>query len=65
MLSDDLEAASMEALGIPRQACVEFAARHTWEASARVFAEHASNVRFVDSESEPAGFGAEDPHFAA
>jgi len=64
VLSDDLEAASMEALGIPRQACVEFAARHTWEASARVFAEHASNVRFVvEPEDEMVEFGAEDRHF--
>src|SRR5437660_3049510 len=54
VLNDDLRKACLRALEIPRQACVAFAARHTWEASARVFAEHASNVRFVDSESEPA-----------
>ncbi len=65
VLDDDLEAACFRALGIPRQACVAFAARHTWEASARVFAEHASNVRFVDPDSELVEFVAEDPHFAA
>jgi glycosyltransferase involved in cell wall biosynthesis len=68
VLSDDLQSACMEALGIPRQACVEFAALHTWEASARVFAEHASQVRFVEPEDEAMGevaeFVAEDPHFA-
>ncbi|KAH2776027.1 hypothetical protein KXW38_000825, partial [Aspergillus fumigatus] len=41
VLSDDLQSACMQALGIPREACVEFAATHTWEASARVFIEHA------------------------
>jgi len=65
VLDDDLEAACFRALGIPRQVCVAFAARHTWEASARVFAEHASNVRFVDPDSELVEFVAEDPHFAA
>src|SRR5258705_6842092 len=65
VLDDDLEAARFRALCIPRQACVAFAARHTWDASARVFAEHASNVRFVDPDSELVEFVAEDPHFAA
>jgi glycosyltransferase involved in cell wall biosynthesis len=69
VLSDDLQTACLEALGIPRQACVEFAALHTWEASARVFAQHASQVRFVEPEDEAVGevvdFVAEDPHFAA
>ena len=50
------------------KACVAFAAGHTWEASARVFAELASNVRFVEPDNEPARevaeFVAEDPHFA-
>jgi glycosyltransferase involved in cell wall biosynthesis len=68
VLSDDLRTACLEALGIPRNACVAFAAGHTWEASARVFAEHASNIRFVEPDNEPgrevAEFVAEDPHFA-
>ena len=45
VLSEDLRAACLEALQIPRQDCVEFAAAHTWQASARVFVEHALNVR--------------------
>jgi glycosyltransferase involved in cell wall biosynthesis len=39
VLSEDLREACLSALGISRQACVEFAARHTWEASARAFIE--------------------------
>jgi glycosyltransferase involved in cell wall biosynthesis len=68
VLSEDLRDACFQALGIPRQACVEFAALHTWEASARVFLEHASLVRFVGPEAEATNEGvefvAEDPHFA-
>src|SRR5262245_51514005 len=65
VLSDDLRAACLEATGIPRQACVEFAAEHSWETSARVFVEHARSVRFSGPETELVEFVAEDPHFAA
>ena len=65
VLSDDLRSACMQALSIPREACVEFAAAHTWEASARVFIEHARNVRFAEPAEELAEFVTEDPHFAA
>ena len=65
VLRDDLRAACLEALTIPREACVEFAAGHTWQASARVFVDHALNVRPEGSEDDPVEFGAEDPHFAA
>jgi glycosyltransferase involved in cell wall biosynthesis len=64
-LDDDLQAACMEALQISPQACVAFAAAHTWQASARVFVEHAQNVRDAGSEGEVVEFVAEDPHFAA
>lgn len=63
VLSDDLRAACLEALNIPREACVEFAAAHSWEASARVFIEHACRVRFDGPETELVEFGAEGPHF--
>jgi glycosyltransferase involved in cell wall biosynthesis len=63
VLSDDLRAACLEALGIRREACVEFAAAHSWEASARVFIEHACRVRFDGPETELVEFGAEGPHF--
>jgi glycosyltransferase involved in cell wall biosynthesis len=63
VLSDDLRAACLEALNIPREACVEFAAAHSWEASARVFIEHACRVRFDGPETELVEFAAEGPHF--
>jgi glycosyltransferase involved in cell wall biosynthesis len=67
VLSEDLREACLEALGIPSKACVDFAADHTWQASARVFVEHAMNLRPVEPEGEgdPVEFVAEDPHFAA
>jgi glycosyltransferase involved in cell wall biosynthesis len=65
VLSEDLRAACLEALQISREDCVEFAAAHTWQASTRVFIEHAMNSRPVESEGEAAEFVAEDPHFAA
>jgi glycosyltransferase involved in cell wall biosynthesis len=63
VLSDDLRAACLEAISIPREGCVEFAAAHSWEASARVFIEHATRVRFDGPETELVEFGAEGPHF--
>ena len=35
VLDEDLRKACLAALAIPAQACVDFAAKHTWEASAR------------------------------
>ena len=65
----------MDALQIAPQACVAFAAGHTWQASTRVFVEHALNVRDTDfeapdaqtsgSEDDTIKFVAEGPHFAA
>ena len=40
VLSEDLREACLSAPGISRQTCVEFAACHSWEASARAFIEH-------------------------
>jgi hypothetical protein len=70
VLHDDLHTACMDALQIAPQACVAFAAAHTWQASARVFVEHALNSREPDvlavgSGDEPVEFVAEGPHFAA
>jgi glycosyltransferase involved in cell wall biosynthesis len=72
VLKDDLREACLEALGIPSRACVDFASRHTWQASARVFVDRAQNVRPVEDEPEPEAevteFVAEDrilpPEFA-
>ncbi|PPQ43407.1 glycosyltransferase family 4 protein [Rhodopseudomonas palustris] len=57
VLSEDLRAACLGALEISREACLEFAADHTWEASAHAFID---NVRRV-SMLEPARL---DPHAA-
>jgi glycosyltransferase involved in cell wall biosynthesis len=65
VLDDDLRAACLAALQVSRQDCVEFAAGYSWRASARVFVEHALNVRSEPLEGEVAEFVAEDPHFAA
>jgi glycosyltransferase involved in cell wall biosynthesis len=65
VLSDDLGTACLEALQIPPQTCVDFAAGHTWQASARVFVDHALNVRTTEPEGDIVEFVAEDPHFAA
>ena len=65
VLNEDLRTACLEALQISSGTCVEFAAAHTWQASARVFVEHALNARPVEPDGEVAEFVAEDPHFAA
>jgi glycosyltransferase involved in cell wall biosynthesis len=44
VLSDDLRQACFSALEILPQACVEFAAKHTWEASARAFLDNIANI---------------------
>src|SRR5882757_4058845 len=51
VLSEDLQAACMDALQIAPQSCVAFAAAHTWQASTRVFVEHALDVRDTNVES--------------
>jgi glycosyltransferase involved in cell wall biosynthesis len=71
VLDEDLRKACLEALQISREDCVEFAAAHTWQASALVFVEHALNVRPVLPEkvaelgTDAPHFAADDPHFAA
>jgi glycosyltransferase involved in cell wall biosynthesis len=66
VLSDDLREACLDALAIDPRACIEFAGRHTWQASARVFVDHALNLRPPpEPEGQAVGFVAEDRHFAA
>ena len=64
-LNDDLRVACLSALTISPQACLEFAARHTWEASARAFVDNIAGVRNLESESDPVEFTAEYPRFIA
>ena len=47
-LNDDLRAACLSAMTISPQACREFAARHSWEASARAFVDNITDIRTVD-----------------
>src|SRR6266481_1667347 len=64
-LNDDLRVACLSALTISPQACLAFAARHTWEASARAFVENIISVRNADPESDTAPFAAARPGFVA
>ena len=65
VLNEDLRLACLSALTISPQACLEFAARHTWEASARAFVENITDIRNVDPESDRIEFAAEHPRFVA
>src|SRR6202790_3099188 len=65
VLDDDLQMACLSALQISPQACLAFAAGHTWEASARAFVDHALNVRAAGPEGEAVEFAAAGPHLAA
>jgi len=58
VLSEDLRVACLQAQQISREACVEFAAAHTWQASARVFIEHALNRCPVEPEGGQVQFAA-------
>jgi glycosyltransferase involved in cell wall biosynthesis len=64
-LNDDLRAACLSALEISPQACLEFAAKHTWEASARIFVDNITDIRTVDLKSDAVPFAAERPRFVA
>ncbi len=61
VLSEDLRAACLSALHISRQACVEFAKLHTWEAAARAFIENMAQIHAVPAEIEPADFISAQP----
>ena len=47
-LNEDLRAACLAALTISPQACLDFAGKHSWEASARAFVENIRNVSTFD-----------------
>jgi len=65
VLDDDLRAACLAALEISPQACLAFAAEHTWEASARAFVDLMALLPPVDPEGEMEPFSAERPQFVA
>lgn len=62
VLSEDLRAACLGALEIPRQSCVGFAAGYTWEACARAFVDQMVDIRAVEPEPGPVDFLPEHPH---
>ena len=64
-LNDDLRAACLSALTISPQACLAFAAEHTWEASARAFVENIRQVRHFGPEGEAIQFAVKRPRFVA
>jgi glycosyltransferase involved in cell wall biosynthesis len=64
-LHDDLRTACLSALHISTQTCLDFAATHTWEASARAFVDNISHVRVGDAEHDAVPFTAEHPGFVA
>jgi glycosyltransferase involved in cell wall biosynthesis len=65
VLNDDLRIACLSALHISPQACLEFAARHTWEASARAFVENMADIRNANPQGDAVQFAAERPRFVA
>jgi hypothetical protein len=52
VLNDDLRMACLAAMTISPQACLAFAAKHTWEASARAFVDNMADVRAPEANSE-------------
>ncbi len=62
-LNDDLRLACLSALTISPKACLEFAGRHTWEASARAFVENITDIRNVNPKSNAVEFAVEHPRF--
>ena len=64
-LNEDLLLACLPALRLSPQACLEFAAKHTWEASARSFIENMADLRSVDAQSDAMPFAAEPPGLVA
>jgi glycosyltransferase involved in cell wall biosynthesis len=61
VLSEDLRAACLAALTIPRQNCVAFAADHTWEASTRAFIDHMAILPVATLDGDTAAVLAEQP----
>jgi glycosyltransferase involved in cell wall biosynthesis len=64
-LNDDLALACEQALRVSRQDCLEFAARYTWEASARAFIENMADIRHFEPQSDVTPLIAEEPRFVA
>jgi glycosyltransferase involved in cell wall biosynthesis len=64
-LNEDLRIACLAAVTISPQACLEFAKRHTWEASARAFVENITNVRAEEPKGDALQFAVKGPRLVA
>ena len=64
-LNDDLRMACLSALNISPQACLDFAAKHTWEASARAFVDNMADIRNIDPASNTVQFTVKHPGLVA
>jgi len=64
-LRDDLKLACLEALEISPQDCLDFAARHSWEASARAFIENMAVIPDFAAQSGLMPVAAAHPRFVA
>jgi glycosyltransferase involved in cell wall biosynthesis len=65
VLNEDLRAACLSALTISPQACLAFAGKYSWEASARAFVDNISHVRTLDPESDALQFAVKHPRLIA
>jgi glycosyltransferase involved in cell wall biosynthesis len=64
-LNDDLRTACLSALTISPQACLDFAGRHSWEASARAFVENIANISAFGPEGDAVQFAVKHPGLIA
>ena len=64
-LAEDLRAACLRALDIPRPSCVEFAAKHTWEASGRAFLANMALIPQADVPDAAIELATDHPRFVA
>jgi glycosyltransferase involved in cell wall biosynthesis len=67
VLDEDLRKACLAALAIPAQGCVDFAAKYTWEASARAFIDNMADIRATEpgTATTAADFISDHPRFVA
>jgi 1,2-diacylglycerol 3-alpha-glucosyltransferase/glucuronosyltransferase len=65
VLNDDLRIACLSALEISPQACLDFAAKHTWEASARAFIDHMAYLSDADPAVDAVQFAVKQPGLVA
>ena len=64
-LNDDLREACLSALTISKQACLDFAAKYTWEASARAFVDNMADIRNADPANDTVQFAVKHPGLVA